>query len=209
MGLRIYKSSRYTIDLDAVKVVVEKTFNDAVWFRFEKEIDLKTQGEYGGVRQVFRAGIGEIPKNIKKFQIIQFDLGIGDPIVPSPLQIKTPELIGENELTWFVYPIETMIAEKIHALVDLGKYNSRSKDIFDLSYFLPRAEKNNLFRSLEACFNYRETVIPKDLIQHLKTIDLSLLKIGWSSAVSGIKEAPSFEEAYQSFIDELQKFWVS
>ena len=83
VALRIYESRRYTIDLDAllsksylketlkqVRKAAEKDIGDAVWFRFEKEIDLKTQGEYGGIRQVFRAGIGEISKNIKRSQVI-------------------------------------------------------------------------------------------------------------------------------------------
>ena len=52
--------------------------NDGVWFRFEGQIDLATQGEYGGIRHSYRAGIGEVLKNLKKAQVINFDLGIGD-----------------------------------------------------------------------------------------------------------------------------------
>lgn len=220
VGLRIYESTRYTIDLDAILVksnlrntleavrkTTEKDIDDAVWFKFEKEIDLKSQGEYGGFRQVYRVGIGEIPKNLKRAQLIHFDLGIGDPVTPHPIKSKTPELIGQNELSWFVYPIETIIAEKIHALIDRGEHNSRSKDIFDLSCFLPRAEKENLINALAACFKYRKTQLPKDLVGHLKTIELGLLKRGWPSAVSGIKETPNFEETYQKFLEELQKFF--
>ena len=176
VALRIYKSSRYTIDLDAllskhhiretlkqVRKVAEKNISDAVWFRFEKEIDLKTQGEYGGIRQVFRAGIGEIPTNITRAQVIHFDLGTGDPIIPQPIKVNMPELIGEQELSWVVYSIETMIAEKIHALVDREEGSSRSKDIFDLVHFLPKANKPILKKALKACFNYRNTKLPIEL----------------------------------------------
>ena len=71
--LRVYKSPRYTIDLDAsltginldqIKSIVieaiEADSEDGTWYRFEKNIDLETQGEYGGLRFVFRAGIGEV-----------------------------------------------------------------------------------------------------------------------------------------------------
>lgn len=97
VGLRVYNSERYTIDLDAVLVQanIESTFaltrknaevdlDDGVWFKFEDQMDLATQGEYGGIRQVYRAGIGEVLKKLSKAQIIHFDLGIGDPITPGP-----------------------------------------------------------------------------------------------------------------------------
>lgn len=82
VGLRIYKSPRYTIDLDAllikshiqktmkqIKIAVEKDIGDGVWFRFEKTIDLQTQGFYGGTRYVLRTGIGIMPKNLNKMWI--------------------------------------------------------------------------------------------------------------------------------------------
>lgn len=95
VSLAVYNSGRYTIDLDALlqKANVKETLKrtkaaaaedlaDGVWFEFESEIDLETQGEYGGIRQVFRAGLGEKLKNTKKAQAINFDLGFGDPVSP-------------------------------------------------------------------------------------------------------------------------------
>ena len=218
VALRIYESSRYTIDLDAllskprlketlkqVRKAAEKDIGDAVWFRFEKEIDLKTQGEYGGIRQVFRADIGEIPQNIKRSQIIHFDLGTGDPIIPQPITVNMSELIGGKELSWVVYTIETMIAEKIHALVDRGEGSSRSKDIFDLVHFLPKANISLLKEALKACFNYRGTKLPVDLTDFISRIDTTLLKRGWPSAVSGMKQPPVFEDSFKILLKELQK----
>ena len=212
VGLRIYNSSRFTIDLDAlliksnfretlnaVRTAADKDIGDAVWFKFEKEIKLKQQSDYGGVRQVYRSGIGEIPKKINRHQIIHFDLGIGDSITPGPVQENTSELIGDNDLSWYVYPVETIIAEKIHALVELGKYNSRSKDIFDLSFFLPMAQKENLEIAIDSCFKNRRTKRPENLVENLKSIDLSFIKRGWPNAVSGIKDAPDLKHPTRKF----------
>lgn len=218
VALRIYKSNRYKIDLDAllstsylketlkqVKEAAEKDIGDAVWFRFEKEIDLKTQGEYGGIRQVFRAGIGEIPKDIKRSQIVHFDLGTDDPIIPQPVTVNMSELIGGKELSWIVYAIETMIAEKIHALVDRDAGSSRSKDIFDLARFLPKAEIPLLKEALKACFNYRGIQLPEDLADFIGRIDTTLLKQGWPSAVSGMKQPPVFEDSFKILLKESKK----
>ena len=218
VGFRIYNSPRYTIDLDAllieshlqkplkrIKTAVEKDVGDGVWLRFEHTIDLQTQGLYGGTRYILRTGIGEIPKKLNKMQIIHFDLNVGDPIIPKPKKIITHELIGAEYLSWYVYPIETMIAEKIHALVERGGGSSRSKDIFDLTYFLPKANKALLKKALYTCFRHRKTTLPNDLAYYLKKIDLTLLKIGWPSAVSGIKNPPTCENAYKQLIKELKQ----
>ena len=219
VGLRVYHSPRYTIDLDAllvksnipetlslVKEIAHTDIEDGAWFQFEKEIDLKTQGEYGGKRLVFRSGIGEIMKDLKRAQIVEFDLGIGDPVTPAPIALESKELLGENKISWQVYPIETMIAEKLHALVDRGSDNSRSKDIFDLYQFLPKATSSNLQIALEACFQYRKTDLPSSLTSYLTKIDLSLIKKGWPNAVAGIKGAPSCEEAFADVVEAIKKF---
>jgi predicted nucleotidyltransferase component of viral defense system len=151
VGLRVYNSSRYTVDLDALlrksnleatltltREAAETDLDDGVWFRFESQVDLEAQGEYGGIRQTFRAGFGELPKKLLKAQTINFDLGIGDPV--SPVSSKMMTLLSNEELSWSVYPIETIIAEKLHALVDRGELNSRSKDVFDLVAFLPKVK---------------------------------------------------------------------
>ena len=171
----------------------------------KKKLSLKTQGEYGGIRQVFRAGIGEIPQNTKRSQIIHFDLGAGDPIIPQPVTVNMSELIGGKKLSWFIYTIETMIAEKIHALVDRGEGSSRSKDIFDLVHFLPKANRHLLKKALRACFNYRGTKLPEDLADFISRIDVTLLKRGWPSAVSGMKQAPVFEDNFKILLKELRK----
>jgi predicted nucleotidyltransferase component of viral defense system len=217
VGLRVYESPRYTIDLDALlmksdlrkileksKVAAESDTGDGVWFRFEQEVDLKAQGEYGGIRLAFRAGIGEPMKNIKRAQIINFDIGIGDPVTPGPVKKEMLELIGSEELSWFVYPIETIIAEKLHALIDRGPDNSRAKDIFDLSQFLPMADKKILEKALMACFKYRKTELPIDIVDHISKINLNLLKRGWPSAISTVKNAPAFDVAFEVIIKELK-----
>ena len=71
IGLRIFESGRYTVDLDALvnganineiyvlaQKAIQKNLVDGVWFQYEKQVDLKTQGEYGGLRLYFRTGIG-------------------------------------------------------------------------------------------------------------------------------------------------------
>ena len=224
VGLKVYNSLRYTVDLDAlvVRTNVESTLNlsrekaesdldDGVWFRFENQIDLATQGEYGGIRQVYRAGIGEILRDLKKAQIIHFDVGIGDPITPGKMKTTTPALLStEKPLSWSVYPIETIIAEKLHALIAHGNINSRSKDVHDIATFLPKADPDILGQALKRCFDFRETELPNSFSATLSSINTKSLERGWISATASLPNKPQFKTAFETIvklIGDMERFF--
>lgn len=217
VGLRVYGSPRYTIDLDAllVEANIESTLelakqktesdaDDGVWFRFENEMNLATRGEYGGIRQVYRAGIGEGLPDLRRAQIVHFDLGIGDPITPGPQKIETPSYFPQNEdIHWSVYPIETIIAEKLHALISHGDANSRSKDVYDLSVFLPKADAETLGTALKRCFEFRETDLPEKISAEIKKINTHRLEQGWANAVSTVPSAPDFRTDFEAILKHV------
>lgn len=217
VGLRVYDSHRYTVDLDALlvksnieptlkltKEKAETNLDDGVWFRFENQVDLATQGEYGGIRQIYRAGIGEVLKSLNKAQVIHFDLGIGDPVTPGPQKMKTPAFLSQGEdISWSVYPLETIIAEKLHALVAHGNINSRSKDIHDLSVFLPKADAAILGEALKRCFAFRETDLPDSFSKTIKSINTASLERGWLSATATVPEERKFHSAFEMVIQHI------
>jgi predicted nucleotidyltransferase component of viral defense system len=218
VGLKVYQSLRYTIDLDAllVKSNIEQTLDlvqqqaqsdmdDGVWFRFESQMDLATQGEYGGIRHTYRAGIGELLKDIKRAQIINFDLGIGDPITPGPQTVEVKTFIGNEDFSWSVYPVETICAEKLHALISHGDDNSRSKDVHDLAIFLPKTDPQTLKKAIKNCFEFRETELPKSFVEGVKQLNTSRLERGWDSAVSSIPNIGTFAEAFDALCEHLEK----
>jgi len=224
VGLRVYHSERYTIDLDAllVKADIESTLelirknaetdlDDGVWFKFENQIDLATQGEYGGIRQVYRAGIGEVLKNTNKAQIVHFDLGVGDPVTPRPQKSEVSSiLLKGEEITCSVYPIETVCAEKIHALISHGNINSRSKDVHDLSVFLPKADAIILGDALKRCFAFRKTEMPEKLSETIKAINTTSLKRGWVTATTTVPNERDFKDAFDAIVKniaQMEKFF--
>jgi predicted nucleotidyltransferase component of viral defense system len=218
VGLKVYQSPRYTIDLDAllvksnieqtldlVKLQAQSDMDDGVWFRFESQMDLATQGEYGGIRHTYRAGIGEILRDIKRAQIINFDLGIGDPITPGPQTVEVKTFIGNEDFSWSVYPVETICAEKLHALISHGDDNSRSKDVHDLAIFLPKTDPQTLKKAIKNCFEFRETELPKSFVEGVKQLNTSRLERGWDSAVSSIPNIGTFAEAFDALCEHLEK----
>jgi len=216
VGLRVYDSKRYTVDLDAIvknanlestlsqiQDIVETEESDAVWFALEKTVDLQTQGEYGGTRQVYRAGIGEKLKNISKASVVHFDVGAGDPVIP--ISVKTKSLLSNELISWQVYPIETIIAEKIHAFIARDGESSRAKDIYDLSFYLPKANKEKLIKSLNECFQFRETKKPESFAKKMSSFSFSLTKSGWPKAVSSLGHNVSFDKSLEVVLSSLKK----
>ena len=191
VSLRVYQSPRYTVDLDALlrngklskavvdaKLAAQTDIRDGVWFLPERDFSLETQGEYGGHRIVFRTGIGEVLSDVRKAQIINLDIGTGDPIVPTERTIKTPYLLGNGELSWTVYPVETTVTEKLHALIVRGSLSSRSKDIFDLVLLIPKCNVDDLRKALIETFRYRGESMPDNFAETVRNIDGDLLSKG-------------------------------
>lgn len=213
VSAKIFNSDRYTRDLDAIleqgnmrntiktiKEVVSSDLSDGVWFIFDNEVELETQNEYGGIRLNFRAGIGEVLKNIRRAKIINIDIGFGDPITPSPIETKIQTILDEKQLSWRVYPAETTVAEKLHAIVARLSFNSRSKDIYDLFLLIPKCDKVTLSKAIKATFIYRKENIPDNFSQLLQSLDTQILEAGWKKATEGLQNKKSFKEIFDAVI---------
>lgn len=217
VGLRVYESHRYTVDLDATLVkanikpiskkiteAIESDLDDGTWFQLQEERDLLTQGEYEGVRQVYRVGLGDQPEDISRADVVHFDIGIDDVTEPKPIKTETPSILDGDTIGWFVYPIEAIIAEKIHAFVSRDGDSSRSKDIYDLAFFLPKADGKLLLNALKACFKHRKTELPKSISETMQSFDFQLTRLGWTKAISSINDSPTFEDCIDTILKELK-----
>lgn len=81
---------------------------------------------YRGLRCRVRGWLGNARGDV------QIDVGIGDTVTPQPIESVFPTLLNMPAPRVMVYPLETVVAEKLDAMVQLGLRNSRMKDFFDL-----------------------------------------------------------------------------
>lgn len=216
--VKIYGSPRFTTDLDAtafslssdtikdrVLKALETDQMDSLWFAFEGIEDTAHQGDYGGIRYAFRTGFKPMPKSLRKTQIVNIDIGIGDPVTPFPRLAETNTSLEEGSIRWQVYPPETIVAEKLHALMTLGSLNSRSKDIFDIDLLLKQVDPESLKLALNATFAFRKTQKPSSLAKASDEIERSVLRRGWKGSVGFMKNAPDFDRTFDSVISWLEE----
>lgn len=87
---------------------------------------IREDQEYGGQRVKFDARLGQARI------ALQVDVGFGDAITPGAEEVEYPTLLGMAPPRLRAYPKETVVAEKLEAMVQLGLANSRMKDFYDL-----------------------------------------------------------------------------
>jgi predicted nucleotidyltransferase component of viral defense system len=120
---------------------------------------IREEVEYGGARLRTTAALAgaRIP--------ITVDIGFGDAVEPGVEDIDLPVLLDMPSPHLRAYPPETVIAEKVHAMVVLGTANSRMKDYYDV-WRLTRAfefEPARLRRAIAATFARRSTALPAEV----------------------------------------------
>ncbi len=95
---------------------------------------------------------------------IQIDIGFGDAVTPPPIESNYPTLLESPAPRLFTYPRETVVAEKLEAMVKLGIANSRMKDFYDLEV-LSRTfsfDGKRLVEAIQNTFERRGTELPVD-----------------------------------------------
>ncbi len=120
---------------------------------------IRADQEYMGVRAHLEAFLGNAHTRL------QVDIGNGDAVWPPAKETEYPTLLKMSPPFIFSYAPETVIAEKLEAMVLLGVGNSRIKDFFDLAYLARLMAFDGLILSeaISKTFAKRKTVIPKEL----------------------------------------------
>jgi predicted nucleotidyltransferase component of viral defense system len=150
-------SDEPTVEAVFREVLASPTADDAVQF------DLTTlsvrpirEGQaYAGVRVELIARVTTAKVNL------QVDIGFGDAITPAAELVDFPVLLDFPAPRLRAYPRETVVAEKLEAMVQLGLANSRMKDFYDLALLARdfNFDGRILAEALRATFERRKTVI--------------------------------------------------
>ena len=120
--------------------------------------DIRDQMEYGGTRLKLNADLAGAKI------IIQVDIGFGDAITPEAIDAVFPTLLELPAPLLRVYPAETVIAEKLEAMIKLGIANSRMKDFYDIWTIaqLFNFDGTTLQSAIQRTFEHRNTAIPAE-----------------------------------------------
>jgi predicted nucleotidyltransferase component of viral defense system len=117
---------------------------------------IKEDADYEGVRIRFTGLLGKARIHL------QIDVGFADVISPASVVKIYPVILPMPMPELRSYPPETVVAEKLQAMIYLGSVNSRMKDFYDLWILASRFEFEGdpLQESIRLTFEHRNTDIP-------------------------------------------------
>jgi len=192
-------------DLDSVRRMVEticgtSVDEDGMEYRSESVATerISEDADYHGVRATFVGllGIARCP--------MQIDMGFSDVVTPGPVEIDYPAILDFPAPHLLAYTPETVIAEKLEAMVKLGELNSRMKDFFDVWALAASHVFNGpeLIEAIRATFSRRSVAMEVSAPCFTAGFaDLDAKARQWRAFVrrSGLTQAPaSFPEVWQS-----------
>ena len=88
----------------------------------------------------------------------------------------TSILLDSKPISWSVYPLESIFAEKLEALFSRGSANSRAKDVYDLPLIYPKCNRAKLLTAISRTFAHRGTPLPASLLETARSFELSILR---------------------------------
>lgn len=154
MAERINRDREYLTDVfrEILSIACDE---DGVTFDIEslKTEPITVDKKYPGTRFLVTAHMDTI------VHPMSMDIGFGDIITPCPEAVDYPLLLQDiPSINIQAYSLETVIAEKFHAMIDRDIFNSRMKDFFDCYQILNTRDLKDdvLYEAIKATFDNRQ-----------------------------------------------------
>ena len=146
-------------------------------------------------------------------QVMTMDIGFGDVVTPKPLDLDYPTLLEHlPSANILAYSLETVIAEKLHAIVDLGDQSSRMKDYYDLYIILDKEKYDAavLQEAIVHTFENRHTTYDANTMFFRKDFsDNQQMQVRWQAFAKKITKQTelTFAEVVTYIQRQLQSYW--
>lgn len=146
-------------------------------------------------------------------QQISVDIGFGDVVTPYPLSLDYPLLLPNvPAVELCAYSLETLIAEKFHAMVDRDESNSRMKDFFDVYQLFANhiIDRELLSEAIVCTFNMRNTPYRANLMLFSDKFATDTTRNAlWKAFLKKIrwKERLEFSVVMKCIKENLQEYW--
>jgi hypothetical protein len=204
-----YLGSSVNAQEDIVSVMHEvlssPVANDGIVFDVDtlKVVETQIDGERNGIRITFFGYLGKIKIPI------QVDVGFFDEIATAFLDIDYPVLLPDMEKPRIKgYPIESIVSEKLHAMVHFAELNSRWKDYYDI-WLLSNTfdfESQELKLAIKITFKKRNTRLPA-AIPHGLTNDFAVAnQENWKLFLRKSKMHSKNLEDFKAIVENIWNF---
>lgn len=211
-GLFLYTltgfDSRVTVDIDFLlkqlpntpeklseiikKIINTKTENDFITFELKNVIPISVNKEYPGIH-------ADIIARIKNTRTpLGIDFGVGDIVIPGTFKRKIQTQLAEFDSPIInTYSLETTVAEKLDAILNLMEFSSRMKDYYDIYYLADKFDFDgaSLTEAMRKTFENRN---------HIFTIEQFEQICEFSSDAEMLKKWEAFVKKINAQTDDFE-----
>jgi len=132
-GLATTMGNIQQVFTEIINIVVE----DNVIFEWRGISEIREDAEYAGYRVALT---GNFPPMVVPLKL---DITSGDRITPKEINYEYKPLFGEKAIQVLAYNLETVLAEKLEAIVSRGDQSTRMRDYYDV-YILHKLQSSNI-----------------------------------------------------------------
>lgn len=146
-------------------------------------------------------------------QVLTMDIGFGDIVTPAPVDLDYPALLDYlPTANILAYSLETVVAEKMHAVIDLADQSSRMKDYYDLYQILNTQELDTevLQEAIKRTFENRRTGYAPDTMFFRDDFGSNpIMGTRWKAFMKKItaRQSIPFSEVVEYLQERLQPYW--
>ncbi|MDR1606304.1 MAG: nucleotidyl transferase AbiEii/AbiGii toxin family protein [Streptococcaceae bacterium] len=153
-----------TIFDEIIKISVE----DSITFEFKQINEIREGDDYNGYRVHLTGNFSPMAVPLK------LDVTTGDKITPKEIQYEHQTMFDDKSIYVLAYNLETVMAEKLEAILSRGDQTTRPRDYYDV-YILWKLQQQNinidhLSGALTATANKRNAL--ELMKNYLQTIDV-------------------------------------
>lgn len=164
--------------------------------------DIDEKANYSGFEISLKARIGKAELTLR------LDMAFDDVVYPQPKKRQYPSLLSDSSFEVTGYRIETVIAEKLESIIDLGINNSRLKDFFDILYLssYERFKGKILREAIVRTFYHRKTMPTLDI----SSFSVEFIKDNqrrWKELLDN-SNTDKISDDFKSAISAIKKFLI-
>ena len=187
--------------IGAIQKIAQQGLDDGITFDTEnlQGQEIIEGANYGGIRINLSTHFADA------VEILQLDISFGNAITPGPVELHFPSLLGDIPHRLLGYPLETIVAEKLAAAIEIGVTNTRLKDFYDLYWILLNEDLNqhSQQRAFERTFHMRGT--PSNGHKTLQSLNTLEAQQAWAAFLrqNPVQAPASFEDVLTMILTEI------
>ncbi len=197
--------SEQAVEMALTEILADKKHEDGVHFLIDT---IRIQQIIDEVeRPTLRVSLRAMIEGTNTRSDLRFDIASGDTIVPEPRELTYPTLLESEPPRIMVYPKESVVAEKLQALVKRGVTNSRMKDFYDIVHIAQchQFSSEDLRLAVDSTFANRSTEVPKEFSEfcHILAQD-SAMNTRWDSFTK--RHNTVTQNDFRSTVGQIEEF---